>query len=139
MKINFLKLLLIILDASKRGTKRARNESSSEKLTKEKPPDPAALLPEIGTNHNESGGIIDCDAEHSFNSAVEEAVNTLLALTKQDNNDENKPSQQPTIKEAEAVEKKEQDISRIRKGWSLEDCGAVSIGELYLMVKIITK
>lgn len=102
----------------------------SDKLAKEKPPD----APEKVENNNEAG-TVDCDVEKSFNNAVEEAVNTLLALTKQEGNEEKAPCKSEAEKEAENVLKKEHDIDRIRKGWTLEDCGTISIGELYLMVK----
>lgn len=92
------------------------------------------------TNNNE-GGAMECDIESSFNNAVEEAVNTLLALTKQENNEEQPTPDEPSIteaaKKAEEAEKKQQDIERVRKGWSSEDCGTVSIGELYLMVLLL--
>lgn len=134
-------ILLFLVDPCKRGTKRARNESSSEKLAKEKPTDPAletaaiSEQAETSTNSNE-GGAVDYDIESSFNNAVEEAVNTLLALTKQDIHEEKPPesAEAEVERKAEEVEKKQQTINRIRQGWSSEDCGTVSIGELYLMV-----
>lgn len=79
---------------------------------------------------------MECDIESSFDHAVEEAVNTLLALTKQDSYEEKlpEPSAIDVEKKAEEAEKKEEHINTIRRGWSSEDCGTVSIGELYLMV-----
>lgn len=80
---------------------------------------------------------MECDIETSFNHAVEEAVNTLLALTKQDGYEEKLPepsSAADVERKTEEAEKKEECINRIRRGWSSEDCGTVSIGELYLMV-----
>lgn len=107
------------------------------------------------TANNNEDGALECDVETSFNSAVEEAVNTLLALTKQDNNNEEKALESCTTeaekeaqeaerkaqeaeRKAEEAERKVQNINRVRKGWSLDDCGAVSIGELYLMVNYHT-
>lgn len=118
------------VDTSKRGTKRARHESSSEKKT-----------PEVTSENANEGGAIDCDVESSFNNTVDEVVNTLLALTKQDNSEEepeepNKthPEDAAKKKEVEDAIKKEHDVNRIRQGWTIEDCGTISIGELYLMV-----
>lgn len=68
-------------------------------------------------------------------------VNTLLALTKQDNSEEepeeptkSQPEDAAKTKEVEDAIKKEHDVNRIRQGWTIEDCGTISIGELYLMV-----
>lgn len=131
-------LKLFSIDAPKKGTKRQRNESASEKLVKEKTLDPTVAVAsdkaETTINNNESA--MECDIESSFNSAVEEAVNTLLSLTKQENNEEKTP--EPVIteveKEDDKAKKKQQEIDRIKKGWTAEDCGTISIGELYLMV-----
>lgn len=82
----------------------------------------------------------DPDLPPSVNEVITEAVNTILALQNQTFNGTTEEKLEKENKEvkmevAEEVEsKKEQDIERIRSGWTINNCGSISIGDLYLMV-----
>lgn len=85
---------------------------------------------------------MDCGLqEMSFSNAVDEAVNTILALKNQEatcsktDEDENAKAKEEASK-AEAL-KREEDINLIKQGWTLDNCGILCIGELYLMVSDI--
>lgn len=67
---------------------------------------------------------------------IDGAVNDLLALqniTKVDDIVENEKSSESADFKIE-TEETEDKIERIKHGWTLKDCGNISIGDLYLMV-----
>lgn len=75
----------------------------------------------------------------NVDEVVDAAVNTLLALQSQilSNNTEEKNTEEVKVETSEDdkdAEKKEQYISLIQKGWTSENCGTLTVGELYLMV-----
>lgn len=81
---------------------------------------------------------MDCGLQAmSVSNVVDEAVNTILALQSQDaktdESDSTKVDAKEDINDAEA-QKREEDIKLIRQGWTLENCGLLCVGELYLMV-----
>lgn len=130
---------------SKRGgTKRQRHESASEKLASANKlvENAEKIVVSTSTDNNENC-LMDCDLQTtSFSNVVDEAVNTILALKSQEaanskTDEKATESTKTEVKEdvnnAEA-EKKEHDINLIKKGWTLDNCGTLCIGELYLMV-----
>lgn len=71
-----------------------------------------------------------------MNQVVDQVVNTLLALQtneKNDNSELNNECNDIKVEVSEDDVKKEHDIEKIRNGWSIYDCGTLSIGDLYLM------
>ncbi|KAK9752240.1 hypothetical protein QE152_g4340 [Popillia japonica] len=119
---------------SKRGgTKRPRQESSSEKQS------PTNKI--VTTDNNEN--CVSEELPASVSEVIDEAVNTLLALQQYhqqchestgsagSSDEKQEPTEvKPDVKD---LEKKQNDIAKIRNGWTLMDCGTLSIGDMYLM------
>ncbi|GJQ87687.1 hypothetical protein Trydic_g17505 [Trypoxylus dichotomus] len=119
--------------SSKRGgTKRPRQESNCEKTS----PTNKALTT---TDNNEN--CVSDDLPASVSDVIDEAVNTLLALQQHQQqlpesagSSDEKPEVVEVKQEViEDMEKKHSDAAKIRSGWTLKDCGTLSIGDLYLM------
>lgn len=115
----------------KGGTKRPRNESVGEKSN--------VKLKEI------------CDEQESdttvtaVSDVVDSAINTILALQNQetDSAEERKlktefPKVEPKQEDANFSVKTEETL-KIKNGWTLENCGSLTVGVLYLMVSYSKK
>lgn len=84
----------------------------------------------------------DCDVakgNNNVNQVVDEAVNTILALNTHDESVVAETSivnnELLTVANTMKDERRTK-IKRIRSGWTLNNCGTLTIGELYLMVKL---
>ncbi|KAI4463285.1 cramped protein [Holotrichia oblita] len=116
---------------SKRGgTKRPRQESNSEKTS------PTNKV--VTTDNNEN--CVSEELPASVSEVIDEAVNTLLALQQYQQqchesagSSDEKPEPTEIKPDVKDLEKKQHDIAKIRNGWTLVDCGTLSIGDLYLM------
>lgn len=110
--------------AQKKAQKRQRNESTGEKSTE---------------NLNSDQNIVK-NAEN-LSEVVDSAVNTILALQKAEPIFESvyvkeEKNEGKDAKSDENTEEKKLEICKIKNGWNIEDCGTLTIGELYLMVSI---
>ncbi|KRT82498.1 hypothetical protein AMK59_3249 [Oryctes borbonicus] len=122
--------------SKKGGTKRPKQESNFEKAS----PTNKALTT---TDNNEN--CVNDDLPPSVSDVIDEAVNTLLALQQYQqqqqqqiqesagSSDEKQEAVEVKLEVIEDMEKKLSDIAKIRNGWTLKDCGTLSIGDLYLM------
>lgn len=80
------------------------------------------------------------DSDKQPSNVVSDAVNTILTHSESTKGDEKTNDIKIEVKEEQAsIDKREQDINRIRRGWTLEDCGTLCIGEIYLMVSLCIK
>lgn len=119
----------------KGGTKRPRHESNCEKTS------PTNKLPPTTTDTNENC-VNDNEPPSSVNIINDEAVNTILAIQQQQQNltesagssDEKPEVTDVKLENFEDLERKQNDITKIRNGWNLNDCSTLAIGDLYLMV-----
>ncbi|KAK5644228.1 hypothetical protein RI129_008073 [Pyrocoelia pectoralis] len=111
----------------KGGSKRSRNESTGDKTV--------ITNIKVGStsSHTDSNeNCIQSETGSNFDQVIDEAVNTILSLQQE--------NVTPDHKEVEKVEYakdsttiKEEFVDNVRKGWSAQNCGTLSIGELYLM------
>lgn len=104
--------------AQKKAQKRPRNESTGEKST--------------------DNQVVEKNAEN-LSEVVDSAVNTILALQKSEPVFESvfvkeEKNDAKELKVDENNEERKLEISKIMNGWTVEDCGTLTIGELYLMV-----
>lgn len=125
-------------NSKKSHSKRQRQDTASDKNLLQKPPDSSDKQT---TNPGGSADScpIDPDKQPSVNTVVSQAANTILTLKTSEpaKGDEKSDGIKVEIKEEQAsIDKREQDINRIRKGWTLENCGTLCIGEVYLMVSL---
>lgn len=124
-----------IKGTSKKGTKRPRNESISEKLVSLNSK-PASLTPTLIDN---AGNASEVDTS-KVNEVVDFTVNTILALNQsqeQNGQEEEKKIESTEVKKMEVEDVEElnkEKIEKIKQGWTLNDCGNLAIGDLYLMV-----
>lgn len=90
---------------------------------------------------------VDSDNPTSVSDVVDTAINTILSLQKLEATFES-----VLIKEEAKIDTTKVDnidvpfvpcnaeeISKIKNGWTLENCGTLTIGEMYLMVYNICK
>ncbi|KAF5283702.1 hypothetical protein FQA39_LY17250 [Lamprigera yunnana] len=112
----------------KGGTKRYRNESTSEKLS------PTNKNGSTSSHIDNNENCIKGSDVSNFDEVADEAVNTLLSL-QQEINDRNEIKENEEVKEtcSNDLTKREEYVKNVLKGWTLETCNAVSVGELYLM------
>ncbi|XP_017783762.1 PREDICTED: protein cramped [Nicrophorus vespilloides] len=113
----------------RRGVKRCRTNSVNEKQI------PKSSSSIIDNNEN-------CLVENELpgakvNDLIDEAVNTILALQNPAENmeivEEKKPDDIKMEEDCLLQVKKEHDIAKIKLGWTMEDCGTLTVGDLYLM------
>ncbi|KAK4887661.1 hypothetical protein RN001_003932 [Aquatica leii] len=122
--------LWVVKGATKKGgTKRARNESTSEKSSPTNKTGPTSS--QMDNNEN-------CIKEiPSFDEVMDEAINTILSLQQETpiiaETKESEDVKDETTKETKDTEKKEDYIKNVLQGWTLQTCGTLSVGELYLM------
>lgn len=117
--------------AKKGGSKRSRNESTGDKVIVTNSKGGAASS-QMDSNEN----CIKSEVTSNFDQVIDEAVNTILSLQ----NQEYVIPEHKEVEKVECVEEvkdeaavKEEFINNVRKGWSSQNCGTLSIGELYLM------
>lgn len=108
--------------------KRQRQESASEKQGP-KPQNDGVEAASNSDNHK-----MEIDPSDSVTDVVKEAVNTILALNNQEKKEDEKVTDcgKPEVKQE--VKDYEEEINKIRRGWTVEECGTLCVGELYLMV-----
>ncbi|GLV35215.1 cramped [Carabus blaptoides fortunei] len=113
----------------KGGTKRQRNESTGEKSI---------------VKQRENCDEVDSDNPTSVNYLVDintNAINTILSLQKADATFESVLIKEEAKNDATKVENTDapfvacnaEEMSKIKNGWTLENCGTLTIGEMYLM------
>lgn len=86
----------------------------------------------------------------TVSDVVDSAINTILSLQKTENEIDSYVSAsqkydvkvEPTTSEKPDIMStfaacRTEEISKIKNGWTLEDCGSLTIGEMYLMVSIL--
>lgn len=105
----------------KAAAKRQRNESTCDKKHEEEK-----------LNNNKTESEMDVDNPMTVNEVVDNAVNTILAL-QSDMEIVNLKEEVKEEKVDEVKEDKKLDVTKIKTGWTLDDCGTLTIGELYLM------
>lgn len=115
----------------KGGTKRPRNESVGEKSN--------VKMKEIRENCDEQESDMNVTA---VSDVVDSAINTILALQNQETD-----SEEPKLKtefpkvepkqEEESFSVKTEETLKIKNGWTLENCGSLTVGILYLMVSLL--
>ncbi|KAF5300007.1 hypothetical protein FQR65_LT09263 [Abscondita terminalis] len=123
--------LWVVKGANKKGgTKRSRNESTSDKLS----PTNKNGSTSTQTDNNEN-----CIKDiPNFDEVMDEAVNTILSLKQElqetTETKENEDTKCEIAKVVKDTERREEYIKNVLRGWTLETCGTLSVGELYLML-----
>ena len=112
----------------------------AEEIKKEEPDIKTEKSPTKPTNDEIISGE---SAKTSVNKSVNEAVNTILSLqethTKIDSKNDSKNNIVKVNPKDVPLEEKKARISQIREGWTVETCGSLTIGELYLMAITLKK
>lgn len=76
------------------------------------------------------------------NKVVDEAVSTILSLQVPDlpsSKSDNKTPQVNSNSKDIPLEEKNVKIEQIKQGWTVENCGSLTVGEIYLMVNNLKK
>lgn len=124
-------------NSKKSHSKRQKQDIAPDKNLSQKLPDNTDKQNNPGVTSSAENCPTDPDKQPAVNIVASEAVNTTLTLQTSESSkgDEKTDDIKIEIKEEQAIiDKREQDINRIRRGWTLEDCGTLCIGEIYLMV-----
>lgn len=77
----------------------------------------------------------------NVDEVIDQAVNMILEKVAVETNSEESKTEvdkDEQDREEQRMQDREQRIQRIRKGWTISECGTLSIGELYLMVNVLS-
>lgn len=113
--------------SSKKNSKRPRVDSASDKTIS--PPSKQNLT--VLLDECASG------SEMKVDKVVDVAVNEILALQhtpKVEIDPEKLPDSEVKTEDDNQEEKAKEKIENVRKGWTANSCGNISVGDLYLMV-----